>query len=168
MRLVHKEQIFPRLPPVRKIPFQAHIQVKHVVVMQMIPSVQLEISRQYSNGAYLIFFGIFRIFLPRHLLFQMQDVKDSLVHPVKMSLRIRACIRIALAVFQRAELFLRRDRHRSKDQSLSPKDPECFLSDRPRYRLCGQIKQLIAFSLPIAWTAGNTVEASFRSRSVPG
>ena len=78
----------------------------------------------------------------------MQDVKDSLVHPVKMSLRIRACIRIALAVFQRAELFLRRDRHRSKDQSLSPEDPECFLSDRPRYRLCGQIKQLIAFSLP--------------------
>ncbi|MFR4784491.1 MAG: hypothetical protein ACLUAR_17805 [Pilosibacter sp.] len=70
----------------------------------MIPSVQLEISRQYSNGHTLIFFGIFQDFLPRHLLFQMQDVKDSLVHPVKMSLRIRACIRIALAVFQRAEL----------------------------------------------------------------
>ena len=119
MGLIHEEQIITFLS-VREVAFQAHIRVKHIVVIADDPVGPAGDVQTVFKWAYPVLFRVLQDLLSCHLLFQVENIEYRLIDPVKVAFRVWARVRVALALVHGTEFFLCRYCHRGEDQTMIP------------------------------------------------
>ena len=147
MGLVHQKQIFS-LISLREIPFQPYVRIEHVIIITNNPVCPVGNIKTEFKGADPVTLRVLQDLFPGNFLFIPKYFKNGPVYPVKMPLGIRTCVRIALRLFQKAQLLLCRDRHRSKRKSQGAQNTERFLRHGPGYRFRRQIENLIPLFFP--------------------
>ena len=78
----------------------------------------------------------------------MQNFIHRIVDTVKMPFRTRAHFRITHRFFQNTQLFLCRDRDRTKIQPAFPQNRQRLFRHRPRDRLRRQVKEFLPMPFP--------------------
>lgn len=87
MGLIHEEQIITFLS-VREVAFQAHIRVKHIVVIADDPVGPAGDVQTVFKWAYPVLFRVLQDLLSCHLLFQVENIEYRLIDPVKVAFRV--------------------------------------------------------------------------------
>ena len=119
MGLVNQEDILS-FHALGKIPFQTHVRVKHVIVVTDNSVHEIADVQAEFKGTDLKLLSIPQNRLPGNPKFPVNDLIDSVVYPIKMPFCIGAGIRVALRLFEKAQLILGRDGYRAKLESLFP------------------------------------------------
>ena len=147
MGLVHQENIFP-CDPLPKIAFQPGIGVKHIVVVTDDPVHPVADIQAEFKGTHPVSCPIFQDQLPGNAPLLVDDVKDRLIDPVKMSLGQGAGIRVALRPVHGTQLFLGRQGDCGEIQPPGPQKAKALLGHLAGNGLGSQVEQLVPMALP--------------------
>ncbi len=163
VRLVDQEYIVLLSDTVRKKTLEIYPRIEHIIIVAdhgitEQTHVQAELER-----ADLIARRVLLYFFPRKMILVRQQVIQGVIDPVKMTVRIGTCVRIALRfgppviqrIFrlksllpQKTDLVLRRQRDRLHPKPFFLQKAEALLRHSARDGLGGEVKYLLCQPLP--------------------
>ena len=146
MCFIHKKHIIT-LRTIAKIPLKRRIRVKYIIIITYNSITPVRNIKRHLKRADIMSVGIFHDIISSDNHLARYYVIHSIINPVKMSLSIRTCHRVAVSFLKWTYFVLRCKSNSSHMKPVISQYSISILCNSPRYSLRSQIKYLVCHLL---------------------